>query len=621
MPITLGLNISSLRSQRQLARSSDELSNVFTRLSSGQRINRASDDAAGLAIADSLNADSRVFNQGVRNLNDGISVLNIADGALQELTNITFRLTELAEQAANGTLGSQQRGALDEEAQALKAEYFRIAKTTEFNGRKLFEGNYGALSLQAGYGSASVLSNGLGGAIGDGTFDALTYSVSGSLHYDVHSEDFNGDGNADLAIAVSGTSSFLVALGNGNGTFGAASTYDASLAITEMSIADVNNDGILDLLGVSTAGATQNAISVVLGQGNGSFGPASTYTVSDGVNDFELADFNGDGNLDIAAVSDVDEALDILMGSGDGSFSSIGTTATLTNPDNIGLGDFNGDGIIDIVTGSLTANGVRVFIGQGDGEFAFDSNIAVGALEEIEVGDVNNDGILDVVTLDGNSSQFSILLGLGDGKFASPTTVATGTTAMNDFELGDLNGDGNTDLITHLSTSVGAFLGDGTGSFTAAETFSATYAVRDIAVNDFNNDGVLDVATTHTLGAAFSVILSNTTDGVAPLLDFSLNTIADAKQALSQFTQKLDQLSTQRGQIGAFQSRIEVAEKVLKVSTENFKAAESRIRDADIAQESSQLTRLNILQQSAAAVLGQANLQPQLVLQLLGGGR
>ncbi len=152
MPITLGSNIASLRSQRQLFNSSNELSSVFERLSSGQRINKASDDAAGLAIADSLRTDSRVYAQGVRNLNDGLSALQIADGAISELSGVTARLIELAEQSANGALSNVQRKSLDQEAQSLRDEYLRIIQSTEFNGRQVLTSEYGTLRLQAGFG-------------------------------------------------------------------------------------------------------------------------------------------------------------------------------------------------------------------------------------------------------------------------------------------------------------------------------------------------------------------------------------------------------------------------------------------------------------------------------------
>jgi len=109
MAITLGSNIASLRGQRQLAKTSAELGTVFGRLSSGQRINKASDDAAGLSIADSLKANSRILIQGVQNLNDGLSLLSIADSAIENLSDIVIRLEELAAQAANGVYTNKQR--------------------------------------------------------------------------------------------------------------------------------------------------------------------------------------------------------------------------------------------------------------------------------------------------------------------------------------------------------------------------------------------------------------------------------------------------------------------------------------------------------------------------------
>ena len=113
--ISLNSNIASLNAQRGFSDATKQLGQSFTRLSSGLRINRAADDAAGLAIASSLSVDRRIATQGVRNLNDGISLLNIAEGTMSELTNIVTRIQELAEQGANGTLGDAQRNALQKE--------------------------------------------------------------------------------------------------------------------------------------------------------------------------------------------------------------------------------------------------------------------------------------------------------------------------------------------------------------------------------------------------------------------------------------------------------------------------------------------------------------------------
>jgi flagellin len=149
MPITLGSNIVSLQAQRRLAEASLRLSDVFEKLSSGQRINKASDDAAGLAIADSLRADQRLASVAIRNANDGVSVVAIADGALAQISAVLTRMAELAEQSANGVFSNDQRSALQNEFVALGSEIQRIADTTTFNGVKLLSGT-SSITLQIG---------------------------------------------------------------------------------------------------------------------------------------------------------------------------------------------------------------------------------------------------------------------------------------------------------------------------------------------------------------------------------------------------------------------------------------------------------------------------------------
>src|SRR3954470_12252451 len=133
--VSLTSSIASLNAQRRLGESTAKLGKSFERLSSGLRINHAGDDAAGLSIAASLNADERVFAQGVRNVNDGIAYLHVAEGAATELTGILLRLRELAEQSANGVYGAAQRVALGDELAALAGEYNRIIEGAEFNGK------------------------------------------------------------------------------------------------------------------------------------------------------------------------------------------------------------------------------------------------------------------------------------------------------------------------------------------------------------------------------------------------------------------------------------------------------------------------------------------------------
>lgn len=155
MAINIRTNISSLGAQRNLDQSSARLNTAYERLSSGMRINRARDDAAGLAIAESLKADVRVASVGIRNASDGISIISIADQAIGQIANVLARLAELAEQSANGVYGNAQRSALSNEFTALASEIERIAHTTEFNGLKLLSGG-GTVTFQVGFDGTST---------------------------------------------------------------------------------------------------------------------------------------------------------------------------------------------------------------------------------------------------------------------------------------------------------------------------------------------------------------------------------------------------------------------------------------------------------------------------------
>ena len=134
-------NIASLNAQRILGVNNDRLAQSVERISSGIRINRGSDDAAGLAISEALRSDIRAMRQAVRNSNDGISLINITEGALNEQSGILIRLRELASQAATGTVGSTERQTIQLEFSALRSEIDRISATTEFNGQKLTDGS------------------------------------------------------------------------------------------------------------------------------------------------------------------------------------------------------------------------------------------------------------------------------------------------------------------------------------------------------------------------------------------------------------------------------------------------------------------------------------------------
>lgn len=616
MPISLGINIASLRGQRQLARTNASLDGVYQRLSSGQRINKASDDAAGLAIADNLRTKSRVFSQGLRNLSDGISLLAIADGAVAELSNIVIRITELAEQSANGTFSHRQREALDEEAQSLRKEYTRIIQSTEFNDRAVLTAELNELRLQAGFGTDGGIASNLGGQVGTGRFSDRTSFATGGSPNSVVTGDFNQDGFIDFAIAETIGASVGIFLGDGTGSFAPRTSVYVAVGLNKLKSGDFNSDGVLDLVAISTA---TDVASVMFGDGTGTFSPTVSLATGNVPYSVDIGDFNNDGNLDFVTVDFTDDAGSVFLGDGTGGFSSPSTFQAGSNPFAVMVGDLDNDGTADLVVANNDTDTVTVLLGDGTGSFAAQSTFQTGSSPgSVVLGDFNGDMLLDIATGDRSSDSISVLLGDGTGSFSTRVSFGTGT-APESITAGDFNGDGNLDIITgnFKSSNASVLLGDGTGSFASHVTYQTGSFPRGVSTADFNGDGVLDFVSADNTANTASVLLGEVTSGTAPLLDFSLRTMAGARQALPQLQEKLQHLTTQRAQIGVFEARLSAASNVVQASNENFTSAESRVRDTDIAEDSAILTRESILQQATSAVLAQANQQPALVLQLL----
>jgi flagellin-like hook-associated protein FlgL len=612
MVLRIGSNISSLQAQRRLAENSSQLSKTFEHLSSGQRINRASDDAASLSVADSLGAGRRVYVQGVRNINDGISALQIADSTIGNLSQIVTRIRELAEQSANGTLSAAQRRAIDKEAKALQSEYFRISRETSFNRMKLFDGSLAnGLRLQAGFGADGSIQSSLGGVMGDGTFGSARVGSNGVVALG----DLNGDGILDMVNTASYGSGAGVLFGNGDGTFQAARTYASGSSIASIALGDANGDGVLDIFSASNGGG----VSVLIGQGDGTFQTARSFGTGSGSTPLSIAlnDLNGDGVLDIVT-SNYSGEISALLGNGDGTFKTAKTFSTGNSMAGVALGDVNSDGVLDVVASNRSGaeGAVTLLIGNGDGTFKTAQSVGPmdDNMEALALGDLNGDGNLDIVTARYTGGQVGVFLGNGNGTFRTEQKYKAGDITQA-VALGDVNGDGVLDIVAgnDVSNDASVLLGNGDGTFKAAANYGLGATPYSVKLGDLNGDGVLDIATG-------SVLLGDTREGVAPLLPFSLTTQADALQALAPLERKINQLSAQRGIIGAFQSRLGSALGTLQSTSENYAAAESRIRDADIALEAGQLTRLQISQQAATAVLAQANQQPALAIQLLRNG-
>ena len=237
MAISIGSNITSLQAQRRLDITGGKLSQAFNKLSSGYRINRGADDAAGLAIAESLKAQSRIAGQALRNTNDGISTIAIADGALGEVGNILSRLAELASQAANGTLSTTQRSVVSNEFVALSSEIERIAAVTEFNGIKLLSGSSNVV-IQVGTGSTSSSQIGYTNQLATLKGIGLSSDFTGALTYSI-----NGASDAAAAtaarLALDAVYAAIYSVGASRGILGGVESR-LSTAIANLGVAREN---------------------------------------------------------------------------------------------------------------------------------------------------------------------------------------------------------------------------------------------------------------------------------------------------------------------------------------------------------------------------------------------
>lgn len=614
--ITLRSNLASLNAQRRLTENTARLSESFTRLSSGLRINRARDDASGLAISEDLRVDARVFAQGVRNLNDSISLLNIAEGATTELTGILIRQRELATQAANGSLSYSQREALHEESKALSAEYNRIVDTTEFNDLSLVDGSLDDVRAQAGYGADGAVVYSLGEelarAVGTGEYavDGTYKGVSSSALISIL--DFNGDGIDDVATS-GGAGSIRVHLNDGEGNL-ATEIENLGYIPSRVIFGDFDNDGVVD-----TLGSTASQLRFHKGNADGTIesyteASATPFTVSGNVtNDAVAQDVNNDGKLDLVLKAGFSIA--VLTGRGDGSFNPAQTLSSGASTGTVNTGDFNGDGKVDIVTAGGGGVALRIALGNGDGSFQAQTEFSTGVTaSRYATGDFNDDGLTDI------ASGTIVFLANGDGSFKAGLSTDVGTGSSYTYAE-DMNSDGYLDLVARVSTEVAVAFGNGDGSFAAAvssTTLSDPLVTYNTAFGDINNDGAQDFLFLSAVGTSghFNIMLAETEESNTTKL-FQLRTREGALQSIREIDAALERVGQELGAIGAVQSRLNTAFNALQQQRESYIAAASQIADVDVARETANLVRSRILQEANAAVLAQSNRQADIALQLL----
>jgi hypothetical protein len=310
----------------------------------------------------------------------------------------------------------------------------------DFNG----DGKLDVAVANAFSGNVSILLGDGAGGLSPGTTVQL-----GGQPAAVVAGDFNGDGKPDLAVADLYYSRIFLLSGNGNGNFAVGIPLSAGLAPIALASSDLNHDGKLDLVVVngSSGNTTGQSVTVLLGNGNGSFGVPLSYPTGASPYAVVAADFNGDGNQDLAVASGDGNNVSILLGRGDGTFATAVNYGAGFYPDGIAAGDLNGDGKVDLAIANDYSNDVSILLGRGDGTFGPAARFTAGnGPASVVIADFNGDGRNDLAIANRFDDTVTLLVGNGDGTFQPALAYAVGAHPAALVAV-DLNRDGRIDIL------------------------------------------------------------------------------------------------------------------------------------------------------------------------------
>lgn len=547
-------NIAAMNAHRVLGGNNTATAKSLEKLSSGFRINRAGDDAAGLAISEKMRAQIKGLETAQKNANDGISLVQTAEGALTEVHSMLNRMTELATQSANGTIQNEvDREAIQKEVNALNEEIDRIAKSTNFNGIKLLDGQLGSTSA-AGKKTANLDAP-------DSLKNKITFTPATANS--VTTANF-----ADTNLAQGDKVSYSLTVQDAQGrentikldfTFDAANKKLVSSSGQEYATA-ANNKAV--------KGELQSAVLAEL-KANDEFS----------------------SQFDIAAATDAFKIDAKVKGSGGPKIMAFtqSHTAAATN---------------------VTTQSMATFAGRANAVDAFTS-LALGAtgtilsditkLDEAPTFSVNGQQFLlvsstmsddDLKKIDGSITVFKYDATSNPTKDASIQAAASGIAQKTGAEV---KTSGTAGSLTLDFVKVGGSTNstsDGQGLTLQVGDSSDKFQKVTVNVGDMSARGL----------------------GIQNL---NVSTLEDANGSIDKIKSAINTVSSTRADLGAVQNRLEHTINNLGVAQENITAAESRIRDVDMAKEMMTFTKNNILTQAAQAMLAQANQQPQGVLQLL----
>ncbi|SFH71178.1 flagellin [Tindallia magadiensis] len=646
-------NIPALNAHRILNRNNNSASETMERLSSGRRINRAKDDAAGMAISEKMKTQIRGLRKASQNTLDGISLIQTAEGAMNEVHSMLQRMRELAVQSANGTTTDDDREAIQSEIDQLTSEVNRIANGTEFNTRNLLRGNEGPnsnttvhrmstgeaativspyqikgdadlssedmtitidgeervirLASIDGSGSEEEQKNKMVEVINDAIGDLGNAILTSSGNIEIRSTSVGGNSN----IEIEGTKLAL----HGFGLMSEEDYNDSDLKaqpITARGKAEVDTgyaEGSILFNEIPEAGST-----LTIGGTKIEFFDSSVEPYTGSYRPIDISD--GDGNP-----RDLDEIIDIITGMDFMGIDSI-ERDRISTPTNF-----------EVITPSVAGT---------PGEYSFELLSQPVAGETITIGGVefeftNDDSGVEIGTdLDATIANLEAAIN-DEGTFDATTTGNPITiTETDDSGTEDITVESTVgtyvDRIVFTATEEG-FAGQSIFLEGTPKEFVANLqigpnqgqgfrlSVGDIRAVQLNISSETPDGNTGVRGASYRQV-KGVTDGLSEgMVEHSLNVSDEesATAAITVYNNAIIQVAQLRGELGAIQNRLEYTSANLDNTMENMTAALSRIEDADMALEMSEYTKMNVMMQAGTSMLAQANQQPQMVLQLLQG--
>ena len=658
-------NIMAMNAYRNYSNNTSALSKNLEKLSSGYRINRAGDDAAGLAISEKMRAQITALGAAQKNVKDGISLVKTAEGATQEIHDMLNRMVSLAEQSANGTYQDKvDREAIQDEFNALKSEIDRIADSSNFNGIKLLDGSLGlnkdAFTIEAGNTYAAAATPGdwvttgkigtpHGGDTVTGVAPSFKVDLSNLGKMTIASAGAGGQGTIKLNVGgvaitanvgTTGTASQTI-----NGSAVAAAFNNATASIGGLNFTIKNTNGVLEFT-ATKAGTAITAAEVT------SFKNAinGDVTLTDGSRTTGYAAANNPTNINHDVLDLVDPVANVAGGRlgvdiniaslvGDGNTLTIdgkkftfhvGSKATTANTASktdiyIDTNKFTTASAVKREAARLLSHketdNFDIEFDQASGQIHIDAKAASTVTKADMVAGIKG-------TIKGADEVIaSTKLTIDEGKLEKGNTITVGDKSFVFKGSGDNGFTSAADLAKKLTTAgYKTTVSDVDGKKVLNIEGKKTDADgKDIESKDVTAPTILGKGLTLQIGEdsqtynQLSVAIQDMHCESLGLTDsVTLNTQDGAQAAVDVIKSAINSVSSTRGKLGALQNRLEHTGNNLSTMKENIQDAEATIRDTDIAEEMMAYTKNNILVQSAQAMLAQANQIPQGVLQLLG---